>query len=133
MKKIILLVFSVAIIIAIAMPAEASSKKVMWGKSELKPGQIGKITILKETTLFSIDNNIRKGEITPSVPVHFNPVKQLHPGEVYRVYTTKSFEGYVPLYGIGGGFYVVQSTGMNPNILKYETPSKAKLLLVNKK
>jgi hypothetical protein len=101
---------------------EASSSKVWWDGAELKPGQIGRVTILKETTLFK------------QVGSYVGVAHQLYPGEVYRVYSVKTPEGYVPMYGVGGGFYVVQDNYPNKDgHLKYETPSKAKLALVKSK
>ncbi len=99
--------------------AEASSSKVWWDGAELKPGQIGRVTILKENTLFMLDGR------------NLEPVRKLHPGEVYRVYSAKTPDGYVPMYGVGGKYYVVQNVyPNNTGHLKYETPSKSKLALV---
>ncbi|MGA5692694.1 hypothetical protein [Cytobacillus pseudoceanisediminis] len=99
--------------------AEASASKVWWDGAELKPGQIGRVTILKENTLFMLDGR------------NLEPVRKLHPGEVYRVYSAKTPDGYVPMYGVGGKYYVVQNVyPNNTGHLKYETPSKSKLALV---
>ncbi|MEI4770236.1 hypothetical protein WAX74_11380 [Psychrobacillus sp. FJAT-51614] len=108
---------------------EAPSTKVMWGKTELKAGQIGKVTILKETTLFKVNNG---GEgLEPGL----EPIRTLKPNEEYRVYSAKQpLDGYVPMYGLGGGYYIVQNnTMLNGVTVKYETPSKAKLALLNNK
>ena len=86
--------------------------KVMWGKTELKIGQIGKVTILTNTNLVKIESN---GSLTT--------VRPLKKGEEYRVYSYKSNNG--GLYGVGGGSYVQKSTKV-----KYETPSKRKLALL---
>lgn len=89
-----------------------SIKKVMWGKTELKLGQIGKATILSNTSLVKMESN---GSLTT--------VRTLKKGEEYRVYNYKSNHG--GLYGVGGGNYIQKS----PNV-KYETPSKSKLALL---
>lgn len=90
----------------------APAVRVMWGKTELKVGQIGKVTILSNTNLVKMDNN---GSLTT--------VRPLKKGEEYRVYSYKSNHG--GLYGVGNGSYVQKSTKV-----KYETPSKKKLALL---
>lgn len=86
--------------------------KVMWGKTELKLGQIGKVTILSNTNLVKMESN---GSLTT--------VRTLKKGEEYRVYSFNSNHG--GLYGVGGGSYIQKSTKV-----KYETPSKSKLALL---
>jgi hypothetical protein len=86
--------------------------KVMWGKTELKLGQIGKVTILSNTNLVKLESN---GSLTT--------VRPLKKGDEYRVYSYKSNHG--GLYGVGNGSYVQKSTSV-----KYETPSKRKLALL---
>lgn len=88
--------------------------RVMWGKTELKLGQIGKVTILSNTNLVKLAND---GSLTT--------VRPLKKGEEFRVYSYKSNHG--GLYGVGGGSYVQKSTKV-----KYETPSKRKLALLTK-
>jgi hypothetical protein len=80
---------------------------VKWGKDELKKGQIGRITVLKPINLWKRDKNNR---------LQF--VRQLKPGEQYRVYTYDNLYG--GQYGLGGGYYVTKI----PTHVKYETPSK---------
>ncbi|WP_257964193.1 Ltp family lipoprotein [Bacillus sp. UMB0728] len=89
-----------------------AATKIMWGKTELKIGQIGKVTILSNTNLVKIASN---GSLTT--------VRTLKKGEEYRVYSYKSNHG--GLYGVGGGSFVQKNTKV-----KYETPSKAKLALL---
>lgn len=91
--------------------AQAESK-VMWGKTELVKGQIGKVTILKDTPLVQIKN----GKL-----VTFRTLKK---GDEYRVYQYKSDNG--GMYGVGGGSFVQRNTAK----VKYETPSKSKLELL---
>lgn len=92
----------------------ASAAKVMWGKTELKLGQIGKATILSNTDLVKLNSN---GSLTT--------VRTMKKGEEYRVYSYKSNHG--GLYGVGGGSFVQKNTKV-----KYETPSKSKLALLQK-
>lgn len=93
-----------------------TDSKVMWGKTELKLGQIGKVTILHEIGAQKAD---------PAANGKYKVVKMLKPGEEYRVYGTKRI-GEMLLYDLGGGLYVQRT-----NNIKYETPSKAKLALLN--
>ena len=89
-----------------------AATKVMWGKTELKLGQIGKATILADTTLVKLESN---GSLST--------VRTMKKGEEYRVYSYKSNHG--GLYGVGGGSFVQKNTKV-----KYETPSKSKLALI---
>jgi hypothetical protein len=126
MNKLIMFVVTLVTIFSFSISAEASTK-VWWDGVELKPGQFGRVTILKETSLFKVET-FPSGEIKV-----FDPVRRLHPGETYRVYGTKYIQGYTPLYSVGGGYYVLQNTSYNGILVNYETPSKAKLALVNKR
>lgn len=90
-----------------------AATKVMWGKTEFKAGQIGKITILANTPLVKLNSN---GKLTT--------VKTLKKGEGYRVYQYKKQNG--GLYGIGGGSFVPKNSKV-----KYEAPSKNELVSVN--
>ena len=90
----------------------AHAASVMWGKTELKLGQIGKVTILADTVLFKLESD---GSLST--------VRAMKRGEEYRVYSYKSNHG--GLYGVGGGNFVQKSEKV-----KYETPSKSKLALL---
>ncbi|TQR12702.1 hypothetical protein [Psychrobacillus soli] len=92
----------------------AAATKVMWGKTELKIGQIGKVTILQDTPLVKIESN---GSLTI--------VRMLKKDEEFRVYSYKGQNS--GLYGVGGGSFIQKNTAK----VKYETPSKAKLALVS--
>lgn len=85
--------------------------KVMWGKTEVKPGQIGRLTIKSPVTLWK------------DIGGKLSPARTLNVGEQYRIY------GYRPEHGgqyaVGGGYYVTK----DPNKALYETPSKARLRL----
>lgn len=87
--------------------------KVMWGKTELVKGQIGKVTILANTPLVKLVN----GKLVT--------VRTLKKGEEYRVYQYKGQNG--GLYGVGASSFVQKNTAK----VKYETPAKSKLDIVN--
>jgi len=95
---------------------EKRKNKVMWGKTELKIGQKGKITIVSATSLVKLESD---GSLTV--------VRELKKGEEFRVYSYKNINN--GLYGLGGGSYVQK----NNTKVKYETPSKAMLAKLNSK
>lgn len=109
MRKISILVLTFILLMAI-LPVGSASAKVMWGKTELKNGQIGKITVLKNTQLWQYGKD-KKSLVE---------VRNLKKGEEYRVYTYKGDFGGV--YGVGGSSFIKKSSS-----IKYETPSKVKL------
>ena len=112
MKKIIsFLILVVSLTLLHSVTAEAVGK-VMWGKTELKVGQIGKVTVQSDTTLWKLeaDQSLTK-------------VRSLKKGEEYRVY--RYIGAHNGLYGVGGGNFVKKDIS-----IKYETPSKAKLKLL---
>lgn len=82
--------------------------KVWWDEAELTPGQIGRLTVLKETKLYKLDGETKVYSRT------------LKAGEFYRIYAFKP-----GMLSVGGGYYVDRDSTVN-----YETPSKAKLDLV---
>lgn len=91
-------------------PAETTATtKVMWGMTELKLGQIGKVTILSNMDLVKMEAD---GSLST--------VRTMKKGEEYRVYSYK--DQHNGLYGVGGGNFVPK----NESVL-YETPSKNKL------
>ncbi|GGA42835.1 hypothetical protein [Psychrobacillus lasiicapitis] len=129
MKNILKIIAATMMLISLIYASGGSASatsisNVMWGNMELKRGQIGRVTILKETFLMHIGKD-------PSVDG--GAVRALKPGEVYRVYSTKTPDGYVPMYAVGGEYYIIQNSTLNGVHVKYETPSKAKLALLNKK
>lgn len=85
--------------------------KVMWGKTEVKPGQIGRLTIKQPTTLYKEVNGT------------LSPMKTLNNGEQYRIYGYRTDHG--GQYAMGGGTYV----NLDSSKALYETPSKARLRL----
>lgn len=111
-KLIILLIILIMGISFVSPNGVEATTKVMWGKTELKIGQIGKVTILSDTFLVKLENN---GTLTT-----LRPLKK---GEEFRVYSYKNNDG--GLYGVGGGSYVQKNAKV-----KYETPSKRLLELL---
>ena len=114
-NKIIMgiLIATLAIGVSVSHVGSADAASiVMWGKTELKLGQIGKVTILANTPLVKLNSD---GSLIT--------VRTLKPGEEFRVYSYKSNHG--GLYGVGGGSFVKKD-----NKAKYETPSKSKLALL---
>lgn len=89
--------------------------RVMWGKTELKPGQLGKITVLKDINVWEDDKD---GKL-----VHTRTLKA---GGEFRVYKYRDDHG--GQYYLGAGEWVTKM----PDHIKYETPSKAMLERVNK-
>lgn len=85
--------------------------KVMWGKTEVKPGQTGKLTIKEPITLWKETD----GKLVA--------LKTLNKGEEYRIYGYRADHG--GQYAMGAGTYV----NVEPAKAFYETPSKAKLQL----
>ena len=90
----------------------AASAKVMCGKNELKKGQIGRVTILTNVNAV----NVKGDTLTQG--------KRLVKGEEYRVYSYKKI-GDSYYYGLGGSLFIKKATS-----IKFETPSKAKLQLL---
>jgi len=109
---VMILLFSMNFMFSIKANA---ATMVMWGKTELKVGQIGKVTILSDINLVKLQSN---GSLST--------VRSLKKGEEYRVYSYKT--NYGGLYGVGGGSFVQKKSN-----IKYETPSKSKLALLNSK
>ncbi|UAW07777.1 stress protein [Psychrobacillus phage PVJ1] len=112
LSKAIVVLMLVVGIVSFSGNSASAATKVMWGKTELKLGQIGKATILSDTTLVKLESN---GTLSN--------VRKMKKGEEYRVYSYKSNNG--GLYGVGGGSYIQKSAKV-----KYETPSKSKLALL---
>ncbi|MED3554287.1 hypothetical protein [Cytobacillus praedii] len=87
--------------------------KVMWGKTELLKGQLGKITVKQPTTLWK---QLGTGKL--------EKVRELKIGEEYRVYRYLEEQG--GLYGVGSGMFIQKDTSK----VIYETPSKKNLRLL---
>ncbi|MCK1998939.1 hypothetical protein MPH47_17215 [Psychrobacillus psychrodurans] len=87
--------------------------KVMWGKTELWKGQLGKVTVKQPTKLLKKLDSGRLEE-----------VRELKNGEEFRVYRYLNEKN--GLYGVGAGMFVEN----NANSIQYETPSKRNLRLI---
>jgi uncharacterized membrane protein len=118
LKKIASLVLcSILIISTLFIPKQSNAEtgdscsgvkygqKVYWENSELKPGQIGKVQIVKDTILYKLSG---------SKLIKYKTLKQ---GSSFRIYNFKS-----NLLGVGGGYYIVRDAKIT-----YKTPSKQKL------
>ncbi|MEK3975493.1 peptidoglycan recognition protein family protein [Psychrobacillus sp. FSL K6-1267] len=92
-----------------------NTDKIMWGKTELKKGQIGKVTILKRINLWQDGPN---GKL--------QMVRVLNPGEEYRVYNYR--DAHEGQYNVGDGHWITKM----PEHVLYETPSKSMLEKLNK-
>lgn len=102
--KIAVMVLASFFLLFVSMPSGASAK-VMWDGAELKKGQIGRLTVLKNTELYKWDGSKK------------TPYRTLKAGEKYRIYT------FLPgKLGLGGGYYIDRDSKV-----KYETPSKIKV------
>lgn len=78
----------------------------MWGKTEFRKGQIGKVTILKPINLWKDVN----GKLVMA--------RVLNTEEEYRVYSYREDHG--GQYNVGDGHWITKMEGY----IKYETPSK---------
>jgi N-acetylmuramoyl-L-alanine amidase len=85
------------------------TKPLMWGKTEFKKGQIGRLTIIKPINLWADSSGT------------LQMARILKPGDQYRVYGYREAHG--GQYDVGGGHWVTKMDGY----IKYETPSKALL------
>jgi len=85
---------------------------VKWGKTELRQGQIGKVTVNKPINLWKREGN----------KIVFARI--LQPGEEFRVY--KYYDDFGGQYGVGSDHYITKMTSH----ITYETPAKIKLKLL---
>ena len=120
MKKFVIIFFLFWLTAGSVLPASAAEAqsdlcnqfkgktKIWWDGIELKPGQIGRLTIKKDTHLFKLDGEKRT----------YNRI--LKAGEFYRIYAFKP-----GLLSVGGGYYVDRDSNVT-----YQTPSKTKLQAV---
>lgn len=113
MKKFFLSALIIPALLLSTVTITEASTKVMWGKTELVKGQIGKVTVLNTTQVYQ---NNKDGIFKQST-------RSLRKGDEFRVYSYKGQDG--GFYGLGGGLFVKKST-----VVKYETPSKSKLILL---
>ncbi|MFB5086984.1 hypothetical protein PGC35_07140 [Psychrobacillus sp. PGGUH221] len=113
MKKGLLSALIIPVLFLSTVTITEASTKVMWGKTEFVKGQIGKVTVLNTTQIYQNNND----------GIFKQSTRSLRKGEEFRVYSYKGQDG--GYYGLGGGLFAKKST-----VVKYETPSKAKLKLL---
>lgn len=115
-KIVLLIVLSLSLSTMYTVGADASTK-VMWGKTELKVGQVGKVTVLGNIKLYQLSDN---REVLATV-------RTLKKGEEFRVYSVRDIavDNYSAYYAVGGNNYIKTTDNV-----KYETPSKSKLALL---
>ncbi|MED4532921.1 DUF3298 and DUF4163 domain-containing protein [Metabacillus fastidiosus] len=109
MKKALLVFFSIILLSIGFIQPQPANAKVMWGSIEMKKGQIGKVTMLKDVDIY-----VKKGD-------SYSVTGKAKKNQVNRVYTNQN--GYL---GIGGGKFI-----KNDKSVKYETPSKSRLQALN--
>jgi len=121
-KKLVLMVLSFLIAFTLYIPRTKAMEttdpnfcsqfvgltKIWWNGVELKKGQIGRLTILKDTPLYKVSGETKTFSRT------------LKKGEFYRIYAFKP-----GMLSVGGGYYVTRDAKVS-----YETPSKTKLAAV---
>ncbi|MFB5089388.1 hypothetical protein PGC35_19720 [Psychrobacillus sp. PGGUH221] len=113
MKKVFLSALIIPLLFLSTVTITEASTKVMWGKTELVKGQIGKVTVLNTTQVYQNNND----------GIFKQSTRSLRKGDEFRIYSYKGQDG--GYYGLGGGLFVKRTT-----VVKYETPSKAKLKLL---
>ncbi|MEH7683891.1 hypothetical protein [Priestia megaterium] len=100
-KRVIAAILVFAVLFSPLVPHTDAEAKVMWGNQELVKGQIGRVTILKNTSLYNIKNN------------KLVTAKKVSKGQIYRVY---SYSGkYGGIYGVSKDLYAQKSSS-----IKYE-------------
>ena len=113
-KVLAALIFVIAIFISIPPISSADAAErcegsrgtqpVWWDGAELKVGQIGRLTVLKDTPLYKLSGSTKVQQ------------KILKAGGTYRIYAFKP-----DMLSVGGGMYLNRDSK-----IKYETPSAAK-------
>ncbi|MEH7288293.1 hypothetical protein COD13_22785 [Priestia megaterium] len=107
-KKVIAFILVFAVLFSPLVPHTQAEAKVMWGNQELVKGQIGRGTILKNTSLYNIKNN------------KLVAAKKVSKGQIYRVY---SYSGkYGGIYGVSKDLYAQKSSS-----IKYERAPSHKI------
>ncbi|WP_394581016.1 DUF5050 domain-containing protein [Cytobacillus firmus] len=120
MRKRTLIIYFMALCVFLGiLPAQMSAEsacsgvkpgqKVWWDGVELRPGQIGRLFVKRDTALYKLDGEKK------------TIIRTLKAGSAYRIYAFKPGK-----LSVGGGLYVDRDTKA-----AYETPSKAKLGLVS--
>lgn len=117
MRKLLVSIFSILVVLGSFTPSSSAAQgedyceqfegvnKIWWDGIELKQGQIGRLTIIKDTPLYKVEGEIKIISRT------------LKAGEFYRIYAFKP-----GMLSVGGGYYVDRDENVS-----YQTPSKTKL------
>ncbi|MGF9891364.1 DUF3298 and DUF4163 domain-containing protein [Priestia megaterium] len=100
-KRISAVVLGVALLFSPLAPQTVAEAKVIWGNQELVKGQIGRVTVVKNTNLYNIKNN------------KLVVARKVTKGQVFRVYSYSSKFG--GLYGVSKDTYAQKSSS-----IKYE-------------
>src|SRR6478735_6207266 len=90
-KRVSAVVLGLALLFSPLAPQTVAEAKVVWGNQELVKGQIGRVTVLKNTNLYNIKNN------------KLVAARKVTKGQVFRVYSESSKFG--GLYGVSKGTY----------------------------
>jgi hypothetical protein len=108
LKKAIAAILVFGVLFSPLVPHTEAEAKVMWENQELVKGQIGRATILKNTSLYNIKNN------------KLATAKKVSKGQTYRVY---SYSGkYGGIYGVSKDLYAQKSSS-----IKYERAPSDKI------
>ncbi|MEK4754360.1 DUF3298 and DUF4163 domain-containing protein [Priestia sp. FSL R5-0597] len=107
-KRVSAVVLGFALLFSPLAPQTVAEAKVVWGNQELVKGQIGRVTVLKNTNLYNIKNN------------KLAAARKVTKGQVFRVYSESSKFG--ALYGVSKGTYAQKSSS-----IKYEKAPRDKI------
>ena len=107
-KRVSAVVLGLALLLTPLAPQTVAEAKVVWGNQELVKGQIGRVTVLKNTNLYNIKNN------------KLVAARKVTKGQVFRVYSESSKFG--GLYGVSKGTYAQKSSS-----IKYEKAPSDKI------
>lgn len=107
-KRVSAVVLGLALLFSPLAPQTVAEAKVVWGNQELVKGQIGRVTVLKNTNLYNIKNN------------KLVAARKVTKGQVFRVYSESSKFG--GLYGVSKGTYAQKSSS-----IKYEKAPSDKI------
>ena len=107
-KRISAVVLGIALLFSPLAPQTVAEAKVVWGNQELVKGQIGRVTVIKNTNLYNIKNN------------KLVVARKVTKGQVFRVYSESSKFG--GLYAVSKDTYAQKSSS-----IKYEKAPSDKI------
>ncbi|QJX80170.1 DUF3298 and DUF4163 domain-containing protein [Priestia megaterium] len=107
-KRVSAVVLGIALLFSPLAPQTVAEAKVVWGNQELVKGQIGRITVLKNTNLYNIKNN------------KLVVARKVTKGQVFRAYSESSRFGGI--YGVSKDTYAQKSSS-----IKYEKAPREKI------